>query len=136
MKKITGIALFLLVVLTGYAQTTRLTVSFQFRNVVEGYDHDSKTQVLIDGEAVGMSGVAKQSKGTTFTVEVPTGEHELSIINWALYEGEWETHTIDNEYSIDAIYEETHTFKKPEKLYLAFDIDNGALASWKKPVKK
>ena len=66
-------------------------------------------------------------------VEVPVGYHELRIVNWALCEGTWEEHTIENEYSIDATYEEGHTFKK---LYLAFDIDNGTFASWKKPLKK
>jgi hypothetical protein len=136
MKKVTIVALLLLALLGGYAQTTRLTINFQFKNIEEGYDHQTKAQVLIDGEVVGESDVTLQSKGKTFQVEVPTGEHELRVVNWALYEGQWEEHLVENEYSIDASYEAVHTFKKPEKLFLVFDLDEGSKVSWKKPVKK
>jgi hypothetical protein len=135
MKKLFGIALFLLIAVAGFSQTAKLTVVFQFKNIVDGYDHDTKTQVIIDGEPVGESGVARESKGASFSVEVPVGKHSIKIMNWALYEGEWQEHTIENDYSIDAKFEDEHNFKKAEKLFLIFDIDNGTMASWKKPVK-
>ena len=135
MKRLFSIAFFLLLAMAAFSQT-KLTVFYKFANIVEGYDHDTKTEVFIDGESMGTSGVAAESKGGTVTVNVPMGEHNLRVVNYALYEGEWEEHTIDNEYSIDCIYETTHKFgKKPEKLYLLFDIDQGTLVSWKKPVK-
>ena len=136
MKKLLGIALFMLLAMAGFSQTTRLTVNYQFKNIVEGYDHECKTEVLIDGESVGESGVAVETKGGSFTVDVPVGKHQLEVINYALYEGEWEAHTIENDFSIDCTYYESdHNFKKAEKLYLLFDIDSGTYASWKKPVK-
>ena len=118
-----------------FSQTTPLTVNYKFANIEEGYDHDSKTVVLIDGDVVGESGVAPESKGGTFTVQVPTGMHTLRVVNLALYEGVWEEHTIENNYSIDCFYETDHFFKKPEKLYLLFDVDSETSVSWKKPVK-
>lgn len=136
MKKLTGIALFFLAVMAGYAQTTSLTVNFIFTNVEEGYDHDTQARVSIDGEVVAESAVTPQSKGNTFKVEVPKGEHQLQIMNWALYEGKWEEHTVENGYSIDASYETKHKFKKSEKLFLVFDLDAGSEVSWKKPVKQ
>ncbi|MBK7408329.1 MAG: hypothetical protein IPL49_16530 [Saprospirales bacterium] len=135
MKKLLSIVLFSLLSLAGFSQTTKLTVNYKFANVEVGYDHDSKTQVLIDGEVAGESGVAGQTEGGSLTVTVPIGTHQLKIVNWALYEGNWEEHTIENDYSIDAIYETSHKFKKPEKLFLLFDLDNEMVVSWKKPVK-
>ncbi len=119
-----------------FAQKVPLSVYFVYINVEEGYDHDCKTQVYIDGKLAGESAVVKESKGGMMKVDVPTGARSLRVVNLALYEGNWEEHTVENDYSIDALYEEEHTFKKPEKLYLLFDIDNGTTHSWKKPVKK
>jgi hypothetical protein len=68
-------------------------------------------------------------------VSVPAGDHKLRVVNWAKYEGTWEEHTVENNYSIDCMHEEGHRFSKPEKLYLVFDLDSGTQVSWKKPVK-
>ncbi|WP_147392214.1 hypothetical protein [Algoriphagus lacus] len=135
MKKLLLIPILMLVALVGYSQTTKLTVNIKFVGIEEGYDHETKSVVLIDGEEIAFSPNTLQSKTGAFTVDVPQGSHQLKVVNYALYEGNWEEHTVANEYSIDCLYEETHTFKKPEKLYLLFDIDSGTTASWKKPVK-
>lgn len=118
-----------------FAQTTKLTVFVKFTGIEEGYDHQTKTAVFIDGNQVGISPETLQSKTGSFTLEVPSGNHQLQVMNYALYEGNWEEHTIANEYSIDCSYETSRQFKKPEKLYLVFDINEGTKASWKKPVK-
>jgi hypothetical protein len=136
MKKFSFLLAFLLVSGLAFGQTVALKVTFKFINIVEGYDHDCKTEVLIDGQSVGESPTVKESKGTGFTVQVPTGKHDLRIVNWALYEGEWEQHTIENDYSIDCTYDEAmHSFKKDSKLFLVFDIDSQAYVSWKKAPK-
>ncbi|MCB9284339.1 MAG: hypothetical protein H6563_09725 [Lewinellaceae bacterium] len=135
MKKTLFLLSFSLFAFHLFSQTTLLTVNYKFAHIEEGYDHNSKTQVLIDDDVVGESQVAPQSQSSTFTVSVPKGSHNLKVVNWALYEGVWEEHTIENNYSIDAFYETDHNFKKAEKLYLVFDLDNGMMASWKKPVK-
>ena len=46
-------------------------------------------------------------------------------MNYADYEGNWEEHTTDNEYSIDAMYEEDITLSKSYSIHLIFDIDKG-----------
>ena len=96
-----------------------------------------KTQVWVDGSLYGESGEAKESAGGFVTVNIPYGEHTLRIINLAQYEGEWEEHTIENLYSIDCLWEGSHTFKKKkENFYLLFDIDDITKVSWKKMPKK
>lgn len=130
--------LFLLLVSSfAFGQTTTLTTTFKFIGIVEGYDHDCKTQVWVDGTMLGESAVVKESAGGSVTVDVPYGEHQLRVINFAQYEGTWEEHTIENQYSIDCFWEGTHKFsKKKENLYLLFDIDDQTQVSWKKMPKK
>lgn len=134
MKKLLVISLMLLLCGVVAAQG-KLQVTFNFLNIVEGYDHTTKCQVFIDDEMVGESPEVPESKGSTFSVEVPAGSHNLRIVNFALYEGNWEEHTIANNYSIDCLFEEEHNFKKNEKLFLVFDIDSGTISSWKKAPK-
>ncbi|MBK6949625.1 MAG: hypothetical protein IPH16_17490 [Haliscomenobacter sp.] len=136
MKKLLGVAIFFAVTVGAVAQKASLSVYFAYINVEEGYNHDCKTQVYIDGALAGESEVVKEDKGGFVKVNVPKGKHALRVVNLSLYEGNWEEHTVDNDYSIDAIHEEDHAFKKPEKLYLLFDIDSGTTHSWGKPVKK
>ena len=136
MKKILFAVALMMVSAVAFAQTVPLKVTFKFVNIVEGYDHTCKTEVFIDGNSVGMSGEVKESVGTSFTVQVPVGAHDIRIMNYAMYEGQWEEHTIDNEYSIDCTYSESgHNFKKASKLFLIFDIDDKALVGWKKAPK-
>jgi hypothetical protein len=135
MKKLLLISCLLLLAFTGFAQTAPLTVNVKFINVEDGYDHETKTAVFINGQEIGVSPVTKETKTGSFTVNVPTGTHSLKIVNYAMYEGNWEEHSIENDYSIDVIYEEDHTFKKPEKFFIMVDLDDDMMVSWKKPVK-
>lgn len=126
----------LLAAATSYGQSVTLTVYYKFINVEPGYDHETKTEIFIDGSFYGVSEKAIQTKGGSVSVEVEPGEHDLLVMNYALYDGIWEKHIIDNNYSIDASYENTvNISKKKNKLYLVFDLDNETYSSWKKPVK-
>ena len=71
----------------------------------DGYDHESKTAVFIDGQEIGISPVTKETKTGSFMVNVPTETHSLKIVNCAMYNKDWEEHSIENNYSIDTIYE-------------------------------
>ena len=126
----------LLICTLAVAQNTQLKVIFKFINLVEGYDHMCKSEVFIDGASVGVSQEVKESAGAGFTVDVPVGKHDVRVVNYADYEGNWEEHTIANEYSIDCIFEaKGYSFKKPVKLYLIHDIDDQTLAGWNKAPK-
>jgi hypothetical protein len=126
--------------LAAIGQTSSLAVTFKFAGIEEGYDHICKTQVWVDDELIGESGEVNESKGASFTVNVPVGEHSLRLINLAYYEGEWEEHTIENNYSIDCLWEGTHALsKKSQKVFMLFDINDTTTVSWKKmpkPAKK
>jgi len=90
----------------------------------------------MDESLLGESAEVIESRGGSFSVSVPYGEQTIRIINQALFEGEWEDHTIENNYSIDCLWEGSHTFgKKANKLFLLYDLDAGTLASWKKMPK-
>jgi hypothetical protein len=118
------------------AQTVPVQVSFKFVNIEEGYDHLCRTQVLIDGQEAAVSAEVLQSKGATVTVQVPKGSHDLRIVNWARYEGTWEEHTVENNYSLDCTYEEFgHSFQKADKIFLVFDLDGQTHVNWGKAPK-
>lgn len=122
----------LLVVLAaqGFAQCT-LSVKWSFKGVEEGYDHKNKCVVFVDGEEVGQSTVTVETVPNSMKVTIPSGEHTVRVINYALYEGQWEAHTIENNYSQDCLAEKTANFGKKSKLAMVFDIDNGVSVKWK-----
>ncbi len=102
---------------------TALAVSWIYKNVEEGYDHQNKMEVYSDGVLLGTSDVQMESKLGKMTVIVPEGSHEISIMNYAYYEGNWELHSLENDYSIDAFYVTNMTFaKKKRSVNLVFDI--------------
>lgn len=104
----------------------KFTVSYSFKGIVDGYDHICKTEVYIDGTLVGTTSEKKESEGNSLTVTTSKGKHTVKVINYAYYEGVWEAHTIENNYSQDCRYEdEMNLTKKKNKLVLLFDIDNG-----------
>lgn len=100
-----------------------IVVNASYKGIVEGYDHINKTMVYIDGELAGETSELVQSKPNSCTVKVPRGSHNIRVVNMAYYEGDWEEHTIANEYSLDALYEGPINLKKKLTLNLVFDID-------------
>ena len=62
---------------------SRLTVTFQFIGVVEGYEYECKTKVFVDGEEVGESEIVNEGARTTFSVIAPRGMHHVRIVNYA-----------------------------------------------------
>lgn len=106
-----------------FAQSPNFLVKWKFENVVEGYNHSNKMQVYIDGKFVAESAVFLESDWGEVKVAVSKGSHAVKIVNYSLYEGNWEEHTLANNYSVDGIIEEEHTFKKKNTLTIVFDID-------------
>lgn len=113
------------------AQSGKLKISWSFKNVVEGYAHNNKCVVYIDDEKIATSTERSEDKKNKMTINVPMGEHHIRIVNFAQYEGNWEEHTIANNYSIDCIVDEDHIFGKSNSLSLVFDIDSGTAVYWK-----
>ncbi len=108
------------------SKTVSLTVSYSFANIEEGYDHQTKCEVYIDGVLAATSTVNAESAPNSVIVKTKKGTHQIKVINYALYEGVWEIHTIENEYSQDFIYDaEMELTKKSNQLSLLFDVDEG-----------
>ena len=64
-----------------------------------------------------------ESVKNKLVVAVDKGKHQVRIVNYAEYEGNWEEHSVENGYSVDAIYEDSIVFKKKaRKVSLTFDI--------------
>ncbi|MNU89594.1 hypothetical protein D3C71_794390 [compost metagenome] len=101
-----------------------LAINWKFINIEIGYDHPSRMLVFVDGVKLGISSESTESKGGTFTVKVPKGEHRIRIVNQSLLEGEWQDHTIVNNYSVEAIYEKALEIKKAIKVTLVIDLNN------------
>jgi hypothetical protein len=126
MKNRISILLILLVISTTAAlaqKSGKLTIKTKYTGIVEGYDHTNKTQLYVDGRLVGESNQGLESVPSDFTVSLPRGKHTIRIINLALYEGNWEEHTKENNYSIDALYESEINLKKKMTIDLTFDIE-------------
>ncbi|HNF69440.1 MAG TPA: hypothetical protein PLL28_08700 [Chitinophagales bacterium] len=132
--KSTKIAIIALLAYVGFGFTTipggeqqvKVSVGWEFKNLVEGFDHDCKTELYIDGTLVATSSVTKESKANSVSATTSRGKHEIKVINYAFYEGNWEEHTVANNYSIDATYTDNINCKKKNtKIHLIFDIDKG-----------
>jgi hypothetical protein len=116
--------IFLLISTTTFGQgKSKLTIDWQFTGIIEGYDHDSKVEVFIDDVLAATSTVSKQSKKNSVTVIATRGTHKVRIVNFALYENQWEEHSHANDYSLDAVYDSNLMLKKKNKISLIFDID-------------
>ena|SRR5688572_11484274 len=110
---------------TSPGKVINLTVQYSFKNIVDGFDHDCRTQIYIDDELAGTSTVKKESQSNSVTVPMKKGSHHVRVVNQALYEEDWEDHTVANSYSIDCLYEATIDLKKSASITLLFDVDNG-----------
>jgi hypothetical protein len=106
-------------------KATTLTVEYLFYNINEGYDHVSKGKLYIDGNLVHETDEHLESELQKFTIKTTPGNHDILLEMWSLYEGEWELHTVDNNYSIDCIVDDTFKLKPGKnKLVVKFDLDD------------
>lgn len=99
-----------------------IKVNIRYSGVVDGYDHINKTMVYVDGMLTGETSEQLQSIPNSCAVTASKGKHSIRIINMANYEGNWEEHTVFNEYSIDALYEGEIKLKNEITINLVFDI--------------
>jgi hypothetical protein len=111
---------------TSSPKAVKIQVSYSFAGIVDGYDHDCKTELYIDGKLVATSKPHKQSKPAKVSAKVSMGKHEVKVINYALYEGKWEVHTIANNYSIDCTWSDAIDMQtKKNVITILFDLDRG-----------
>lgn len=121
------IAVLLSVQAVSAQKPAKLTVEFSFKGIVEGYDHNNYCEVWIDGVKAGESSRQSESRPNSVTVLTTRGKHTVEIKNFAEYEGAWEEHLIENDYSIDCYYNAEIIIKKKKKIILLFDIDSGTI---------
>ena len=106
-----------------YEQKTGLiTVNTRFSGILDGYDHNNKTMVYLDGKLAGETSALLQSKPNSCILTANKGTHTIRIINMAEYEGNWEEHTLINQYSLDALYTGEINLNKEITIDLVFDI--------------
>lgn len=131
-KLILLIAVIALPLFSAIAKDVTIEVNYSFKNIAEGYDHKNITKIFVDGELIATSTEELESKPNSVSCKVTKGNHDIRIINYALYNGEFEEHTKDNNYSIDAIYEFSKDFKKKKtKVTLVFDVDKSTIVKIK-----
>jgi hypothetical protein len=135
MKKLVVLFSLLLLSTAGTVNAQRtFTVKWSFVGIVEGYDHDNKCIIWLNGEKVTESSITKESEPNSVTLDLgdmESGKYQIEVVNYAFYEGEWEKHVIENDYSIDCNYvskKKVKLGKKPVTLTLTFDIDSGTTA--------
>jgi len=100
--------------------------SVRYLHIEEGYDHLNRLDVLVDGQVVASSAERPQSKKNKVRFELPEGAQTVQLVNYALYEGQWEIHSILNNYSIDCLWELPAADARARgKLDLLCDLDRG-----------
>ncbi|MBC8343168.1 MAG: hypothetical protein ISR55_00510 [Bacteroidetes bacterium] len=103
----------------------KVDVNYEFINISPGFDHESKTVVRINGQAIAESEKHKQSQKKTISFVVPKGEYDLEIMNYAFFAGQWEEHTQANNYSQDCFYKGIIKLRRNTAIKLVFDLDKG-----------
>lgn len=109
----------------GGAPADTYQVAWSFANIEEGYDHQHRVDVFVDGQKVAESRVAAESVPGELVFPVPPGFHEVRVVDMTLYEGNWEAHTVENNYSIDCEWK--GKVEPGGSLVLRFDIDQGTV---------
>lgn len=100
-----------------------LTINYSFSHIEVGYDHLTKCKVFIDGDLFFESKEHKQSEAQSFDLKIPKGNHKIRIVILSQYEGVWEEHSIDNNYSTNAMFTDEIILKKKSTIHLEFDLD-------------
>jgi hypothetical protein len=120
---------FLLIALPALAGDPKPTrISWRFENVVEGFDHTHQMMIAADGATLASSESGPETVPGSMIVAVPKGTQTLQIVSMALYGDVWEEHTVDNDYSVDCVWELDVSGRHPKKVDLVCDIDDGAKA--------
>lgn len=100
-----------------------LLIHTSYTGIKEGFDHTNKTRVYIADTLAAESLEAPESQPIELSVMVPRGDLKIRIVNMALYEDQWEEHTKENHYSMDALYEGQLKMKKKLEVGLVFDLE-------------
>lgn len=106
----------------GAAEYVNLTINYTISGTQGGFDHLTKMRVYIDGNEAGDNTPKKQSLANSITVEVSKGNHTIKAVLLAKNENIWEERTIDNNYSLDCIYEKSMNFTADKSIDLVFDL--------------
>lgn len=106
-------------------KSVKVTIKYAFKGIEEGYDHNTRTRLYIDDQLVATSTEKKESQANTVSATTTKGKHKIRVVNQAEYEGTWEDHTIENDYSIDCTYDAEVNLKKPLTIQLVFNLDSG-----------
>lgn len=118
--------LILFVILGGSAvaqKPAKLKVSYDFMHIVDGYDHLTKTEVYVDNKLVATSNEHKQSAPQTISVTTTRGMHNVKIVNYAYYNGQWEERAVNNGYSTEGTVSKDWALKKKNKISVTYDLD-------------
>lgn len=106
------------------AQKAKLTFTFEWAGIEEGYDHTVKDEIFIDGKLVATTPDHVGSKSISQTVKTTPGMHTIKTVSWTLYEGNWEETRTDDDYSIDGFTESEYKIGKKSSMHILYDLDN------------
>lgn len=106
------------------SKSATVKIDYIFKNVESGYDHRNKMVVYVDGDKIGESSAKNETEKNTYSFNIPTGKHDIKIVNYAYYDEKWEEHTEDNGYTYDCIVElDNQQISKSISISIVFDLD-------------
>jgi hypothetical protein len=132
MKLKTTLAFLFVMIGLNYAQAQKvklITITFKYQFVHDDSDKmiNTRLKVYVDDVVKGVSLEKKESDANHVTIEIPAGKHKVRAVIESQYEGNWEEHTIANEYSIDCIYLHEDNYTKHVRVDLIFDTVKGTI---------
>ena len=107
-----------------------LTITFKYQFVHDEGEAElinTRLKVYVDDVVKGVSLEKKEAEANHVTVEIPEGHHKVRAVIESEYEGNWEEHTIANEYSIDCVYQHEDDYKKHVRVDIIFDTIKGTI---------
>jgi hypothetical protein len=106
-----------------FSKDKTVVVEWKFTGIAEGYDHLNRNKVFVDGAGQAVSKEVHQSEWGKYTLSLAKGIHHVKLVNEAYYDGKWQEHTFENEFSVNAIYECELDAAEVGKIQLVFDLD-------------
>lgn len=106
-----------------YSWGRSVTLEWKFTGIEEGYDHQNRCRLFVDGEELPVSKSCKQSEWGVYPITLSRKIHQVKLVNEAFYKGKWVEHTFANGFSINAVCEFELNTAEVARMTIAFDLN-------------
>lgn len=110
--------------LNAHSKEHLVILEWKFNGIEEGYDHLNRSKIYIDGKELPVSNSVHQSEWGSYQLALTKSAHTIKLVNEAFCDGRWKEHTLENEFSINAVCEFDLIGKGISKVQIVFDLNS------------